>query len=1379
MPYLPYFSNCRGFGRHIPLYVAFENSAWCSLQTVVNTQPVNVLNVGSSPLADECVMTTKCVYEEVLTNPSGVSSFPRWYEKNADAQTLFYFSAEPMDYDGAAASAAELSLLSGVSVSVSSVLASTLTEFVGGDKLIPVIVKRDQNAPASSVPRLVTLNINFRQVDQTKKSIVSADLLLSQYDIDLNDINYQFTIRYSALNYFGLINLFSFSLPVYLILFGFIGLISVLAAFLFWLSHRLLTKTAIPPVFRFWSYVKLTVPPPVVAIVYVGGPVGVMLAICWYVITDQQLLDVYTGSYSDLGTENVVTSAAKATYRAGRFGIVLFGIGMYCIWCGTHLLIPKKHKEDMHRMRLYRSVPFKKNGDWSPKPWKRWSYIIMSVLFGVAAVFLFEFSYSSLFSQNVVLWIVFLRLSQRAVHFVLVVVHREALLTVPFLIVYVSLQYVLTMGAATFTDFVISYFANMCCLLFLRIHQTGVQRWITDKMIRAYTVVAPLFSLSVDSDLVKGSGGGGAPGHRRTASTVAASKEAAEAAQTGAAAPKLRNSEVVDPVVNHFGWDVYETMAIYFTPVVFAFVIVFRTESEIAILYKIGQLNMVYYLIFAMLIIPAKLVMDIFILNISELYYGWKCYDYRVYAQYRFDHRSQRWMAYDPNMDMAVSRPYRSMDHLCFSPQMYFTCSLHACGVLMITLGMEIILHQKYILFADMVAPILFVTCIVMCHTMRLVAEEIADLLGIWTVDTVRIRIPPPEPGTAGAGAGAAATIANAQAAAATAGTAGGAEGTKPVPGGTGKAHTAITDDLVPQWDAAYRLLVERLRASKFLTPQRLTDDAFRARFIRHNRDWLAAMIGGGPATDPVTGKKIISPGLINQKTIAGAKFATAGYFVRQLGRLLLADRARNAEIEISSSSASDDGDKNKAKKKQRKKRGGEGDTHRAGPQQTVAVAKEMVAGLSVEKKAGLKSVALLWLHAARFRRELFRLATPIVRSHTGPECHLCHARATLPFATHHKPGSLVTSMQRRHPLAQRHRKNHSSNGGGETKLVCRLDPSMHSLIAMYEVAHWPDAMAAANGVGSGLAALGGGSTNKFGIDSHKWSKFVTSRASFQTLCTECEAAQTEVARKLGRHRHIKAMARLWLTAVRAHINAGGAGGAVPTLTARPTAIAVSSDSSSDEDRSDATAAAGGGGGGVMIHPSASGGASTAASRAIAAAAVAAPTRSLVLRWLATAKVRLHKQRKRHLALTNPMAAASEAAATASALLDPMHSGGGSGVAGSGSGSADGVDSALLPPNGGGTGLRPPLSPLPDSSPLLSATDSPPNMLLAGSPLPPSRPIFQFNTTNNLNSLLPPGATGSDESTSAAAAVLPAPTEPDSSSPVSSDSVPRPPPSDA
>lgn len=42
---------------------------------------------------------------------------------------------------------------------------------------------------------------------------------------------------------------------------------------------------------------------------------------------------------------------------------------------------------------------------------------------------------------------------------------------------------------------------------------------------------------------------------------------------------------------------------------------------------------MVYYLAFAVVIIPFSLVMDVFVLNTQELVHGWRVYDYIAYQK--------------------------------------------------------------------------------------------------------------------------------------------------------------------------------------------------------------------------------------------------------------------------------------------------------------------------------------------------------------------------------------------------------------------------------------------------------------------------------------------------------------------------------------------------------------------------------------------------------------------------------------------------------------------------------------------------------------------------------------------------------------------------
>jgi len=74
LPYLPYFSKCRGFDRHIPLFVLLESEIYCNLVAYNATAFINQWNFFNAPSAlqvesamDSCSWNIPCMYEEEIT----------------------------------------------------------------------------------------------------------------------------------------------------------------------------------------------------------------------------------------------------------------------------------------------------------------------------------------------------------------------------------------------------------------------------------------------------------------------------------------------------------------------------------------------------------------------------------------------------------------------------------------------------------------------------------------------------------------------------------------------------------------------------------------------------------------------------------------------------------------------------------------------------------------------------------------------------------------------------------------------------------------------------------------------------------------------------------------------------------------------------------------------------------------------------------------------------------------------------------------------------------------------------------------------------------------------------------------------------------------
>jgi len=74
-----------------------------------------------------------------------------------------------------------------------------------------------------------------------------------------------------------------------------------------------------------------------------------------------------------------------------------------------------------------------------------------------------------------------------------------------------------------------------------------------------------------------------------------------------------------------------------------------------------------YYLWFALIVGGFQLTADIFLLNVLEIFHGWKIHDYLEYMQYRFAQREQRWKGMADDLDECIEESRRTIDNMCFS----------------------------------------------------------------------------------------------------------------------------------------------------------------------------------------------------------------------------------------------------------------------------------------------------------------------------------------------------------------------------------------------------------------------------------------------------------------------------------------------------------------------------------------------------------------------------------------------------------------------------------------------------------------------------------------------------------------------------------------
>ena len=101
-------------------------------------------------------------------------------------------------------------------------------------------------------------------------------------------------------------------------------------------------------------------------------------------------------------------------------------------------------------------------------------------------------------------------------------------------------------------------------------------------------------------------------------------------------------------------------------------------QVQMTKLYNIKNNDMLYFLLFSVVLIPFQFIADVFTLSVLELFHGWKIYDYLIYTRYRFLQRETRWKGLEDSLDECIDESVRTLDQMCFSSQYYMMMTVQA-----------------------------------------------------------------------------------------------------------------------------------------------------------------------------------------------------------------------------------------------------------------------------------------------------------------------------------------------------------------------------------------------------------------------------------------------------------------------------------------------------------------------------------------------------------------------------------------------------------------------------------------------------------------------------------------------------------------------------
>lgn len=248
MPWVPFFTNCQGYGDKIFWFDLLEYNKNCVLRTPEETNIVSAIpTTGLQPTADSCNIKLQCAFSEPVNL---VTTLTKWWQIS-DKTTLFYipsYGVLPNEYFD--------------NRDLETSYFSTLID-ANTDDIVPVNFD-SQGFQANSFPSTVILKLEYYQMSKTVKKLVKASVILTNFQrIDETNLHPSYTLNvvFSAMDFLDLINAFQFDVSIYLLAFILFSFFTIAGIVVFWGFNKTISKRENPPILKFGQTVKLVIVP--------------------------------------------------------------------------------------------------------------------------------------------------------------------------------------------------------------------------------------------------------------------------------------------------------------------------------------------------------------------------------------------------------------------------------------------------------------------------------------------------------------------------------------------------------------------------------------------------------------------------------------------------------------------------------------------------------------------------------------------------------------------------------------------------------------------------------------------------------------------------------------------------------------------------------------------------------------------------------------------------------------------------------------------------------------------------------------------------------------------------------------------------------------
>lgn len=702
---------------------------------------------------------------------------------------------------------------------------------------------------------------------------------------------YVMELEFNAMDWWALLNQFQFGGDVYLMFFVVIGLMTAAEGAFLYGVNRLVTRVKRPPPFRFMAMVRVVVPSALRGTLLAASPVMLLCSLVYlWGFWGASQSDEPRGHRLELWESTWQVGMGSAAPLQSRLGVILVMSGALFVWSAATALIPLpsppagragprggsgkqqsaefSYTADGGESGAEDDVP--EGGALPPTHlsrgidgpagqdvvlWRRCTFVLLVLCVVLLLLGTLEFSYSSTFARQVYYAAAGYKVVQRIADRYLSDRLRDALLNVPLVAAMAVVEGLITLGAPSFVEFVLSHFLMTSLTIVESLYVDPFTRFIQScarsiwHHVRAAGHGAATCLLHcrrrrapqrVPSPQAADEPVGATSAELLAKAVRMAEFSEAEESSGGAAGGTGSDARALTQFM--LGHSV-SNISFLLLPFLVMYLVIFNRATQVPSLYQIKETDLIYYLMFTIVIVPALLVLDIFKLCTIEMMHGVDVYTYASFQNWRFANRSQRWTLSAARGDALLFDHLQRLDLMCFSSQYYFIVSCATLGLLLIVFGANQFLRHRFNPFGDpALLPICCSTMLVLTLLKRLLVAG-ALRTSLWRPARLHVDVLSSDAGVLGLGTG------------------------------------------------------EREDVQRKRLEQRVMEQAeFRMRFLQKNRCWLVENL-----VLLFPGDAVKEPGPLGQ---TAEQYLTAMY--HQLRRMERAGRAAGDRVDISSDEAAD-----------------------------------------------------------------------------------------------------------------------------------------------------------------------------------------------------------------------------------------------------------------------------------------------------------------------------------------------------------------------------------------------------------------------------------------------------------------------------------------